>query len=70
MLSDSFLTLSRHGSREEQCLPFGWYFGDDLFDIIDKSHIEHTIGLIEYKYFEILQVYKTLIDQNRAACPV
>ena len=39
----------RHRSREHDTLTMGRQLLDDTHDILDKAHIEHTVGLIEYE---------------------
>ena len=36
---------------------------NDLFDVIDEAHIQHTVCLIEYEYLEMLQFDIALIYQ-------
>ena len=48
--------LVRHGSGEHQGLPVLWDHGDDLVHVIDESHIQHPIGLVEDKLFDGIEV--------------
>ena len=36
-----------HGGREEKGLLLGRELGQEAFDVMDKSHVEHTVGLIK-----------------------
>ena len=42
-----------HSGREKQSLTLDRYYFEELFHIVDESHIEHTIRLIENEYFHI-----------------
>ena len=57
------LYRTRHGSREEKGLPFCWQLGDHFTNIMDKTHIEHTIGLIQYKELDMPDAYMALLHQ-------
>jgi len=35
---------------------------DYLFNIRNKTHIEHSIGLVHHKYFDIIEVNSTALD--------
>ena len=51
----------RHRCRKEQCLSTYRNMFQYFFDVIDKSHIQHTICFIENEYFNLTEIDKTLI---------
>lgn len=50
------LYFGRYSSGKEQRLTFLGYSGDDFPHIVDKAHIEHTVGLVENEHFHVPQV--------------
>ncbi len=53
----------RHGRREEERLSLARKLGDDLLHIMDESHIEHTICLIEYEEFDLPKIDESLLHE-------
>ena len=51
-----------HSGREEHSLAFLWELLDDTFYIINKSHIEHTVCLVEYKDAGLTQIHVAKFD--------
>jgi hypothetical protein len=49
--------LIREGGREEEILPaviaVGWQLGKDAANIANKSHVEHTIGLVKHEDLDL-----------------
>ena len=39
----------RHGGREEQCLSVLGEEAQDLSDVVDESHVEHSVGFVEHE---------------------
>jgi len=58
-----FLDLGRHGSREEQGLSLLGQTGDDLLDVMYEAHVQHTVSLIQYEQFDVLEGDITLINE-------
>src|SRR5690606_14619275 len=56
-----------HGGREKQCLAFGGEFGDYFFYIMDETHVEHPVGLVEYENADVAQGNKPLVHQVEQA---
>ena len=54
------LDLLGHGRAEHQILALGGQFGNDLFHVMDKAHVQHPVGLVQHKNFHISKVYKAL----------
>ena len=52
-----------HGGREEKGLLLGRELGQEAFDVMDKSHVEHTVGLIKNKVANIVEADKALRHQ-------
>lgn len=57
------LDLRCHGRREEECLAFDRDNLEELLDIVDESHIEHPIGLIEDEYLDVRERNIPLIHE-------
>ena len=53
----------RHCCREKQSLLFFWKFRQYPLNIMDKSHIKHTVSLIQYKILDSVQMYMSLTHQ-------
>ena len=53
----------RHGGGEQQRLPPLGQTGNDLADIVDKSHIQHPVRLVQNKSFNLFQVNVALVAQ-------
>ena len=54
-------------AENKQGLPFNRHFGNNLFNIMYKAHIQHAVGLIKYQHPDMLQVNKTLVNQVEQA---
>lgn len=52
-----------HGGREKQGLLFLGKFGDDAFDIMYKSHVQHPVGFIKDKVADVFQADQSLVHQ-------
>ena len=48
-LYGQFANLLRHGGREHDALTTLRQLLHNLHDIVDETHVEHTVGLVEYK---------------------
>jgi hypothetical protein len=46
----------RHGGRKEQVLTLLWQVLEDLPDVVNKAHVEHTIGLVENEELHCIEV--------------
>ena len=44
-----FSDLGRHGGREHDALTTLRQFLDDFHDILDETHVEHTVGFVEHE---------------------
>ncbi|KAH3662441.1 hypothetical protein OGAPHI_005693 [Ogataea philodendri] len=55
------LNFLREGGREHQCLSFSWRWHvttlDDVSDLDLESHVQHSVGLIENKIFDVFERY-------------
>ena len=56
-----------HGCREQQRLSLSRYVPDNLSDIRQAAHLEHPVGLVQYKDFQMGQVDGALIDMIQQA---
>ena len=61
--SRQLLDFLRHGRAEHQVLPFCRQFGNYFLDVVDKAHVEHPVGLVQNKNFNVRQIDQTLTDQ-------
>ena len=61
------LDLFREGGGEQQGLAFAWHFGDDLFDVLKKAHVEHTVGFIENERFDVLKIDRLFLQMLQNA---
>ena len=52
-----------HCCREKQTLALSWQFRNHLLHIVNKTHVEHSVGFIQNKKLDVTKVYKALIDQ-------
>ena len=48
--------LGRQRSREHQRLPLGGQPADDGHDVVEESHVEHPVGLVEHEILHVRQV--------------
>ena len=55
------------GGREQQVLAFGRQLGDDLFDVMDKAHVEHAVSFVEYQNLDLREVDGLLAHQIQQA---
>ena len=51
-----FLDFRWHGGREQQRLPLCGQVLDNLHDVVVKTHVEHTVGLVEDKEGDLAEV--------------
>ena len=49
--------------REQQVLAFGRQAREDLFHVMDKAHVEHTVGFVQHEYFHVGQIDAALAAQ-------
>ena len=57
-----------HGCGEHQCLTLFWQEGEDVFDLIEKAHIEHLIRFIQYDKFGVeldLSAHEKVLKTSR-----
>lgn len=59
--------LGRHSCREKECLLLRREDSEELLHIMDESHIEHTICLIEDEELDIAEGYMFLIHEVKEA---
>src|SRR6185437_16335705 len=57
------LDLRRHRRRKEQGMFFLWQPCQDLADIIDETHIQHPVRLVQYEVLDLTEVQQTLIAE-------
>ena len=55
--------LRRHGGGEKQVLAFFRQMADDPAHVMNKAHVQHTIGLVEDENFHMPQLDVSLTDQ-------
>ena len=48
--------LRRHGSGEHQRLALGRQERHDFLDVVEESHVQHLVSLIEYQMLEMAEV--------------
>jgi hypothetical protein len=58
-----FFNFGRHRCRKEQRLTLFGQQGQNTFDIVYKSHVQHPVGFIQHKEIKTFQTYISLIDQ-------
>ncbi len=58
-----FHDLCRHRRREKEGLFLFREGGDEFHDVMDKSHIEHAVSLVEDKYLDIRERNMLLIHE-------
>ena len=59
--------FGRHSGGEEQGLSSFREFSQDAFDVRDKAHVEHPVDLVENEYFDLVQVYVSLLHKIQQA---
>ena len=52
--------LPGHGGGKEQRLPFFRQTGDDLSHVVDKTHIQHPVRLVQHEDLQTSQIHMTL----------
>ena len=52
---------------EQQVLTLFGQQREDLFDVVDKAHVEHAVGFIEHQHFNIFQLERALADMVEQA---
>ena len=55
--------LIGHGGREEKSLSFCRKLGNHLLDIMDESHVQHPVCLVQHKYLDESQIDESLLHQ-------
>jgi len=53
----------RHGCREEQRLPPDRQLTHDLPDVVDKTHVEHAVGFVEYEEFDLAELQPVALHE-------
>src|ERR1035437_3972352 len=53
--------FTRHGRRKKQCMTLGWKQRHDLANVVNKSHVQHTVGFIEYEDLDLTEIDEALI---------
>ena len=51
-----------HSCGEQQSLAFNRQAAHNLFDIINKAHIQHFVSLVQYEEFDMVQMNSTAVD--------
>src|SRR5690554_77002 len=59
--------IGRHGGREKERLAFCGQNSQKPFNIVNKAHVEHAVGLIQHKNLNFPNRYKFLIHQVEQA---
>ena len=54
----------RHGSRKHDGLPFFRQVIDDGFDVVEKTHVQHAVGLIQNKMLQMFKVDVARLQQR------
>ena len=54
------LDLLGHGGAEHQVLALPGQLGDHLFHVVDKAHIQHTVGFVQNKDLNVGEVQQPL----------
>ena len=49
--------LVGHGCREEEHLAVVGHVGEDVVDGIDKAHVQHLVGFVEYDGVHVVELY-------------
>ena len=57
----------RKRRREHHGLPLGGQLGDDLHNIVEESHIEHPIGLVEHEIAHVRQIHPAVLNMGQQA---
>ncbi|MPM77983.1 hypothetical protein SDC9_124993 [bioreactor metagenome] len=66
-LVDQIGYLGGHGGREEEGLLFGGQHLEHPAYIVDKAHVQHAVGFVQNKDFQLGQVHKALLQQVQQA---
>ena len=56
-----------HGCGEQQSLAFSRQAAHNFFDIINKAHIQHFVGLVQYQEFDMVQTDSAAVDMVNQA---
>ena len=60
--------LGREGGGEEQILTLPGQQGEDLFNVVDETHIEHAIRLVQHQHLQLVETHGVLtIEVEQAA---
>ena len=62
-----FQNFIRHRCAKEQILSIRREHRDHFADIMDKAHVEHAVGFVEHKEFQLLQRNSLLPNQIKQA---
>ncbi|CRY21994.1 Uncharacterised protein [Yersinia enterocolitica] len=62
-LASQTFNLIREGGGEQQVLTLGWQFCQNTADIVNKAHIQHTVGFVQYQNFNFGQINSVLMFQ-------
>ena len=51
------------GGREKQTLLFLRHHGQHFFNVMDKAHVQHTVGFVQHKHLHGRQIQHALLGQ-------
>src|SRR5262249_40026853 len=54
---------TRHGRRKHQRLPLDRKLSNNLADVMDETHVEHSVSLIENEAFDLAQSERVALDK-------
>ena len=66
-LAHQLFDIGRHGGGETQGLALLRGERDDLLDVADEAHIEHSVGLVEHQHLDRVESDMALLDQIEQA---
>ena len=49
------------GGREQQALLVGRHQRQNFFDVVDKAHVQHAVGLVQHQHFNVGQIHEALL---------
>ena len=55
--------LVTEGGREQQALFFPGHDSQDLFHVMDKAHVQHAVGFVQYQHLHLAQIQHALLQQ-------
>lgn len=55
--------FGRHRGAEKEVLPVRREKRDDFPNVVDESHVEHSVRFVEYKVLQLLEAYDALRDE-------